>query len=189
MRSFAIAWLVIGSMAFAVAQAPVAKGTRAEDPKTIQGFESRLDDYVRLRDKQGGGTNKPTQSAADLKARQESLATKVKNARASAKHGDIFDDESTELFKRELRRNFRGPSGQRIRVSLQHAEPLPKLHLNVNDVYPEQVPLQSMPPTLLLNLPPLPNDIQYRLVGRDLILYDAETNLIVDYIHEAMPRY
>jgi hypothetical protein len=70
---------------------------------------------------------------------------------------------------------------------LAHAEPLPKMKLQVNAKYPEQAPLQSTPPTILMNLPRLPKGLEYRFVGRDLILYDSATNLIVDYLHEALP--
>ena len=41
-----------------------------------------------------------------------------------------------------------------------------------------------MPPSLLLNLPKLPKELEYRFVGRELILRDIAANLIVDVIPE-----
>jgi hypothetical protein len=61
------------------------------------------------------------------------------------------------------------------------------LKLQVNQAYPENVPLQSTPPTLLLNLPEPPDGLEYRIVGRDLILRDVEANTIVDFIPDAIP--
>jgi hypothetical protein len=43
-----------------------------------------------------------------------------------------------------------------------------------------------MPPQLLLLLPDLPPDLQYRFVGRHLILYDGRANIIVDEIPYAI---
>ena len=37
-------------------------------------------------------------------------------------------------------------------------------------------------------LPPLPDGIEYRFMGRELILRDTNANLIVDFIHEAGPH-
>ena len=37
-----------------------------------------------------------------------------------------------------------------------------------------------MPPNVLAALPPLPKDIDYRFVGKNLILRDTRANLIID---------
>jgi hypothetical protein len=42
-----------------------------------------------------------------------------------------------------------------------------------------------MPPTLLAVLPELPKGLEYRLIGKTLILYDADASLIVDFIPNA----
>ena len=71
--------------------------------------------------------------------------------------------------------------GKNIRQSLRSSEPV-QLNLNINQSYPSHVPLQSTPPSLLVNLPPLPPDLEYRVIGRDLILLDTKANLIVDIV-------
>jgi hypothetical protein len=35
-------------------------------------------------------------------------------------------------------------------------------------------------------LPPLPPELQYRFVGRDLILWDIHSGLIVDFLPDAI---
>jgi hypothetical protein len=57
----------------------------------------------------------------------------------------------------------------------------------VNAAYPDSAPLSTVPPTLLLRLPKLPKEVEFRFVGRDLVLYDAYADLIVDFVPNAMP--
>ena len=49
------------------------------------------------------------------------------------------------------------------------------------------MPLQSTPPSLLMNLPDLPKGLEYRLLGNELVLRDADANVIVDYVPNAVP--
>ena len=58
----------------------------------------------------------------------------------------------------------------------------------MNQTYPDGVPFTTVPPTLLLKLPKLPEKVAYRIVGRDLILLDVEANLVVDRITEIIPQ-
>jgi hypothetical protein len=60
--------------------------------------------------------------------------------------------------------------------------------LHVNDVYPEEIPRTTMPPTLLRDLPALPMELAYRIIGRALVLLDIKTDVIVDFIPDAIPR-
>jgi hypothetical protein len=57
----------------------------------------------------------------------------------------------------------------------------------VNQPYPSGIPLQTTPPSLLLNLPNLPKGYEYRFVGHNLVLFDVEANLIVDLIPDTIP--
>ena len=179
--------LCLAASTLTIAQERISANSRPEDVATQQDFQSRVSKYYDLRNKLGAGDTKQTDSAKDAKARQEQLARNIQKQRSTAKHEDIFTDKIGEMLKRNLKATFRAGNGERIRTSLSHSEPVPKIALHVNQVYPEQVPLQSTPPTILMNLPRLPKGLEYRFVGRDLILYDSATNLIVDYLHEALP--
>ena len=44
-----------------------------------------------------------------------------------------------------------------------------------------------MPPDILDELPPLPKQLQYRLVDRDLALLDMHADLVVDILPGAVP--
>jgi len=45
-----------------------------------------------------------------------------------------------------------------------------------------------MPPSLLSNLPLLPPELEYRTVGRDVVLRDVGANLIVDVVAGVIPE-
>jgi len=48
--------------------------------------------------------------------------------------------------------------------------------------------MATMPPSLLKVLPPLPKELEYRILGRYLIVRDVDASLILDYIPAAVPR-
>jgi len=58
----------------------------------------------------------------------------------------------------------------------------------VNEPYPDGVPFTTVPPSLLLEFPKLPEQVvTYRIVGHDLILLDVDANLVLDRIPEIIP--
>jgi hypothetical protein len=59
--------------------------------------------------------------------------------------------------------------------------------LQVNAPYPEGAPVSTVPPPLLAKLPALSADVQYRFVGRHLILLDTRAQIIIDYLPDAAP--
>ena len=44
-----------------------------------------------------------------------------------------------------------------------------------------------MPPDVLKALPPLPENLQFRFVGKHMLLYCSRGNLIIDYMLNAIP--
>jgi hypothetical protein len=52
----------------------------------------------------------------------------------------------------------------------------------INGTYPEEKPLSTVPPNILAVLPRLPDDIQYRSLGRHLIFLDTRASVILDRI-------
>jgi hypothetical protein len=59
--------------------------------------------------------------------------------------------------------------------------------VRVNGEYPPGASRSTVPPSVLLTLPPLPECLHYRFVGRDLILVDSVAQLIVDFLPAAAP--
>ena len=59
--------------------------------------------------------------------------------------------------------------------------------MEVNSVYPSALPLATFPPNLLKKLPELPPELEYRIVGRDLMLRDVKGNVVVDIMRNVFP--
>ncbi len=156
------------------------------EARILADFGDRVRKYLQSRQK-AGGSPKPAKEPEKLAKDRKQTAAKLRVERTDAKQGDIFTPEIAGYFRRQIRATFTGPEGPKIRASLRRAEPVPGIVLKVNAAYPATLPLQSTPPTLLLNLPRLPKDLEYRIVGRDLALHDTVTNLIVDFIPNAIP--
>ena len=149
-------------------------------------FQARAKQYLDWRKKVAGNPPKPTDSPEVIASSQRELGNKVRVARAGAKQGEIFSPEIVRYFRHQIAEPLRGEAGDKIRASLRNAEPV-KIELQVNQSYPQNVPLQSTPPSLLLKLPELPKGLEYRILGRELILRDTDANVIVDYVPNALP--
>jgi hypothetical protein len=59
----------------------------------------------------------------------------------------------------------------------------------INRTMPDTAALATVPALLLNNLPRLPDNLQYRFMGRHVILMDGDTRLIVDYILNVLPPH
>jgi hypothetical protein len=46
-----------------------------------------------------------------------------------------------------------------------------------------------VPPLLLLSLPALPDNLQYRFYGRHLVVLDGDALIIVDYVANVLPPH
>ena len=177
-----LAALVFAST-FAVTQAKPAQRVNRNAAVSAD-FEKRLADYMKLRQSAQSGltTPKNTPSPTQLTEYQHELGDRIRSARPQAQQGDLFTPEVANLFRHLVAQSLNGPRGAQIRKSYQRAEPVRGVHLAVNQAYPDGLALQSMPPSLLLNLPKLPKELEYRFVDHELILRDIAANLIVDFI-------
>lgn len=186
-QTVVLACAIALSPVFATSQNPTNPAVKADDTQIVKDFQTRVSHYLEERRKQAGTSPRPTTSPEKLQRAQEDLSHKSKISRADAERGDIFTPEISRYFRRQLAATLAGPQGVKVRASLRHAEPVDEASLHVNQVYPGRLPLQSMPPSLLLNLPRLPKDLQYRIVGRNLVLLDTASKLIVDFVPGATP--
>src|SRR5437899_3106029 len=177
-------WVSAGLLSLLLSASSVAQ--KPDETAAIKDFQARISRYLALQ-KQQAVPNQSTSSPDKLAQQEQQRAEKVRQARSAARQGDIFAPEIAAYFKRQITATMRGPDGAKIRASLRHAEPLPNIHLQVNAKYPSDLPLQSTPPTLLMNLPRLPRELQYRVVGSTLVLYDVLSGLVVDLIPAAVP--
>ena len=161
----------------------------SEEARDFKTFTDRVRVYVKMQKALEASlpTLKPTKDAAQIVEHQHALARKIADARRNARQGDIFTHEVTERFRKIIHKTFEGPEGRLARRTIQQDTPFKVVPMHVNDVFPDDTPVTTTPPTLMLKLPELPPELAYRFVGRDLALKDSKAGLIVDLIPNAIP--
>ena len=189
------------ALALAVSRVPGAQGQPQKgkanpdapgvnpDALIVQDFENRIFEYVKLHKTIEAKLPalKPTASPEKIVHHQHELAEKIHEARHGVSQGNIFTPEISTEFRRLMAITMHdGQAAAHVHTSLKHAEPV-RVPIRVNGAYPDRVPLQSTPPTLLLNLPKLPAEVEYRIVGNSLVLRDVNSNLIIDFMSGAIP--
>jgi hypothetical protein len=126
-----------------------------------------------------------TNDPAKIAAREAALGEALIKARPDAKPADFFIKEYQPYLIRIIRDDFAKRSLADRKALMQE---LPKdVKIGVNQVYPTTLPLATFPPKLLKALPKLPPELEYRIVGRDLVLRDVKGNVIVDIIRGVVP--
>jgi hypothetical protein len=144
-------------------------------------FKKRVDAYLVLRKQvtQKYPEVKETGNPAKIHEREVGLGQGIAMARPHAKAGDVFGSMSRYLLKIVADDwNSRSPADQKAILA-----EIPKgLTLKVNQPYPPTIPLATVSPKLLAQLPMLPEELEYRLVDRRMLLRDRDANLIVDVL-------
>lgn len=128
---------------------------------------------------------KQTDDPAKISGREAALGQAIQTLRAGAQPGEIFAPEYQPYFIKIVQDDFALRSAADRKAIIWE---LPKhMKVDINTVYPTTIPLATFPPALLRKLPDLPPELEYRLVGRSLILRDVKANLIVDILRDVVP--
>lgn len=158
------------------------------DKAAIQTFEKHIKDYVQLRNKLRENAPKLSKDSTpeQIHAYRTALEQSLRSARAGAKRGDLFRPETADYIRRTLKIEFQGKDRQQLRETMFETE-TKGVVLRVNHPYAQTAEFSEMPATLLAKLPQVPKEVRYRFVGRNMLLVDRESNLIIDYMPEALP--
>ncbi len=172
------------------AQDTASDKEQKEDAASFKEFTDRVQKYVQLH--KTVESNLPSLKSNEelpelIVAHQQALARKIREARPHAKPGDIFARGTREAFRHAVRSVFHGPQAAKARATIKEGAPLKEIHLRVNEVYPDALPYTTVPPSLLLKLPQLPDEVAYRILGRDLVLLDVKADMVVDLMPEILP--
>jgi len=168
---------------------------RKDTQEAIKDFSERLDDYLKLHKKAAASLPALTgkEDPVTIAAHRVALARAIRARRGAARRGDIFDAKVVPTIVARVRAELQGPEARPARKTIREGNPrfdpegYVPVPIRVNADYPLRAPVSTVPPSVLLVLPPLPDAVEYRFVGRDLILRDVEANLIVDYVVGAAP--
>jgi hypothetical protein len=161
-------------------------GTNAQGAATLE-FHNRIKEYLRIHNQAESKVPnlKRTDDPKEISDREAALAAAIQTLRPGAKIGEIFAPEYQPYFIKIVQDDFALRSAADRKAIVDE---LPKnMKVDVNTVYPTALPLETFPAALLRKLPDLPPELEYRLVGRSLILRDVKANLIVDILRDVVP--
>ena len=191
-RGFAL--LVALSLAAAgvlAGQSFAASKEQTDDAAGFQEFSGRVEEYLKLHktiEKRLPALKNKEELPEMIAAHQQALARKIREARPNARPGDIFTRAAREAFRHAIRSVFQDrPEAAAVRSTIRQRDTDKPVRLRVNGIYPDAIAETTFPPTLLQKLPILPDELAYRIAGRDLVLVDRRANLVVDLLHEALP--
>lgn len=179
-------------------QTPPGKRAPATSPKKsvnpddvnaaiIKDFVAHVDAYVTVH-KKAEATLPPLPKQTNpqlIDQHERALAKLIQAQRKDAKQGDIFTSDMQALVRRLLRPVFSGPDGAHVRAEILDNEYKGSVTLTPNGRYPDEVPVSTVPPQVLSNLPKLAEELEYRFVRQNLILFDPHAHIIPDWVPQA----
>ena len=191
-RILPVVLVLSGSTGIVAQTSPVPEqpttGQILEDVVATQNFQRSVADYVGLH--RMLETRVPplrvTTDVGEIQGAVRALGVRIQAARATARQGDMITPEVARMFRRRIPTCLTPEEwkavfdDQRRDEEGEPVEPPPPLVVNME--WPEGVPFEFVPPQLLQALPALPKELQYRIIGRSLVLWDHHANLIVDFL-------
>ena len=159
------------------------------DAAVVADFKARVDKYMEERKlaQKDAPKLKETEDPAKIQATQAVLVERIRTVRAHAKPGDIFTPQIQAHFRRLLAPELKGEDGRDAKEVMKEDAPKPgEVPYKVNAKYPEGTPLPTVAVNVLRSLPILPEGVEYRIIGKDLLLLDNDTQIVIDYMRNAI---
>ena len=186
--STALLCIVFGAAGYS--QTPLMTGNRAIPdfssqvwPGNVEDFNTRVWAYFDLRGtlEKGLIALMITDDPAKIEKAESDLAGRLRVARPGARQGEFFTPPIEREFKKALIVEMSASTWAVIMDGNPGEFPY-----EINATYKGGNSVSTVPPNILALLPKLPDDIQYRFVGRHLILHDTRANVIIDRIPYAI---
>lgn len=122
----------------------------------------------------------------EVRYAMDRLAAGITRARVSPRMGDFFEPNVADIIRDVIQDSLGGPGRPLLaileRERKEGSAPLPRVHTR----WPETAAPTTIPPEILANLPRLPSELQYRFVGRHLVLWDMHADLLLDVLPNAV---
>jgi len=112
------------------------------------------------------------------------LAAAIRGERRDAQQGDIFTTDVARMFRARLADSIGERDGEMFLLELSDGERIVHVHPAVNEPY-SMTQIYRVPPEVRLGLPHLPRELDYRIAGRDLLLWDVDAGIVVDFLPDA----
>jgi hypothetical protein len=124
-------------------------------------------------------------SPGEIARHQTALAAALRSARRGAREGEFFTPDIAPQFRRIIRNDFK--SRDVVDAFAAMEEVPPSIVVGVNEPWPRTAPHATVPPRLLTSLYALPEGLEYRFLGRHLVLLDTEAELVLDVVRDVVP--
>ena len=153
---------------------------------TVRAFHERVESYIVLRHQvaplaQALGRNDPLSQFV----RERYLAEAIRATRSDARQGDIFTPAVEALFRQLVADSIGERDGEAFLAELGGGEVAPRgLHPTVNEAY-SMTRVFRLPADVRLGLPLLPSELDYRVAGHDLLVWDIGAGIVVDFLPDA----
>ena len=141
-------------------------------------FRAAVNGYLEVRKKISAELPpmRVTPRAAEITAASDALARAVQRARPGARQGTFFTPEVGAVIRRQLEQALRSTDRGSV-LALINEEETPVRQPSVHMRFPVAAVLASTPAVLLNALPPLPPELEYRFIGRILVIRDVQAAL------------
>jgi hypothetical protein len=158
------------------------------DGDAVDEFTAGVGEYLRVRHLAVRGL--PQEGPAEpgeMLAVRKALRRAIRDARPDAREGDLFTVCAAAAFRRivALTAAAHGVDTRAVVSAVNAERTVGAKQPAVNHTYDWRLGAW-MWPALLHALPPLPPDLQYRIVDDDLVLIDVGASLVVDILEDAM---
>ena len=149
-------------------------------------FTMRVYDYVETHRRLAAAIEQPLCSDAEELTRQaDVLGTAIRDARPRARESDIFTLAAGEMFRARIAAIVRRTGFDVAAFLERHRSEGEELEVHVFGTLPWRTHVALMP--IIRQLPELPPELEYRFVGRHLVLMDVGANIVVDVLRDALP--
>jgi hypothetical protein len=181
--------LILQPFSLPAAAQPAPAVNAGDEKAALDQFNASVERYMALRRKVLTETSGPSKNSTSVQLTDASdaLAAAIQRSRRDAAMGDVFVAPAAEVMKRRVLVVVRNEHLAPVLADIDDDGPIirqPKIHLR----FPAAAQVATMPPAILAVLPPLPKGLEYRIVGRYLVLRDVDAALVLDYIADAIPR-
>jgi hypothetical protein len=168
---------------------PSTASAQTEDQALAQ-FNAAVEKYVALQrslraevpDLQPNSDPKLIAEASDL------LAIAIQRARPRARQGDFFNPGIRPSLQARVTQGLRNVDYLALIGANDPEERSSLRFIRTYSRFPGNGPMATMPASVLEALPALPDELEYRFVGNNLILRDRHARLILDYVRITPPK-
>lgn len=160
------------------------------EERVLEDFNHRVTHYVRLhrRLERSLPPEHLFADSEDMCVAVDALHTAIVDARPNARAGTFFTPPVAYLLTQRLHRAItaHGYTAAEVLAAINAGCPPGMAGPEVNSRLPGVSDIEVWP-ALRAVLPPLPKELAFRFVDRDLVLWDVHADLIIDVLKDALP--